>query len=101
MATVAGHDDVAILGPESGVPARNQEPIAFVARGSLELPGESEAVPLRDASGETHVLAGALLVALTRGLPCEGVESLDPLRRDAHAPVIPSRRLKGSVPVMD
>ena len=51
VAAVAGHDDVAVAGPDAGVPARHEVGVAGVAGEPPKPAGELEAVALREAAG--------------------------------------------------
>ena len=86
MPAVAGPDDVPVLEPDPRVRSRNSIAVARVTRRAPELLRESDSVPLGDSAGETDVHAGSLLVAVLGRGAREGVQSVDTLGGDGHAP---------------
>lgn len=82
--TLTGHDHVPILQPDARVPSRSKIAITAVAGESFERQRKREPVSLGDASGESHVLSGPLVLAVDRRRSSEGVQSFDSLFRDGH-----------------
>ncbi len=82
FATGTGDDDVAGLGPDAGVPARNEEGITGAADRPFELPREAESVAFGDPPRRMDVLAGAVLAALAHCFAGHRAEAVDALPGD-------------------
>ena len=82
IATVTGHDDVAVLRANAGVPTGKQEGVARVAGESRERTGEREALALGDSPGPADVLARPVGLTVASGLAGEFAQALDALLCD-------------------
>lgn len=84
VAAVTGENDVAVSGPDPGIPSGDEIDVAVVTAESSKRLWKSESIPFGDPACATDVRPREIELAVTGGVSCEVGQSLDPFCCDGH-----------------